>query len=85
MQKEPRKWQELGWNGCLPKQKNKWQPLDRWGKQKKAISTVDSEKEEDERDNTDEQEQEGYDAMDVDGSGEEQLDRSDEDDGDMEF
>ena len=70
------------------KTKNKRQPPDRWGKQKKAISPVDSEEEDerelDEEDDSDEQEQEDYDAMDVDGSGEDQLDE-DEDDGDTEF
>jgi hypothetical protein len=71
------------------KTKNKWQPPDRWGKQKKAISPVDSEEEDerelDEGDDSDEQEQEDYDAMDVDGSGEDPLDDSDEDEdgGDM--
>jgi hypothetical protein len=67
------------------KTKNKGQPPDRWGKQKKTISPIDSEEEEDEGDNSDEQEQEDYDAMDVDGSGEDQLDDSDEDEGDMEY
>ena len=32
------------------KSKNKWLPPDRWGKQKKAISPLDSEEEEDEGD-----------------------------------
>ena len=73
------------------KTKNKRQPPNRQGKQKKAISPVDSEEEDDseldEGDNSDEQEQEDYDAMDVDGSGEDPLDDSDEDedDSDMEF
>ena len=71
------------------KTKNKWQPPNRWGKQKKAISPVDSEQEDEgepnEGDDSDEQEQEDYDAMDVDGSEQDQLYDSDEDDGDMEF
>ena len=71
------------------KTKNKWQPPNRWGKQKKAISPVDSEEEDegepDEGDDSDKQEQEDYDAMDVDGLKEDQLYDSDEDDGDMEF
>ena len=74
------------------KTKNKWQPSNRWGKQKKAISPIYSEEEDerelDEGDNSDKQEQEDYDAMDVDGSEEDQLhdsDEDDEDDGDMEF
>ena len=39
----------------------------------------------DERDNSDEQEWKDYNAIDVNGSGEDQLDGGDEDDGDMEF
>lgn len=71
------------------KTKNKQHTPNRWGKPKKAISPINNEEEDerelDEGDNSDEQEQEDYDAMNVDGLGEDQLDDSDEDDGDMAF
>ena len=78
MQKKPWKWKEIEWKGCLQKQKNKLQPPNRWGNQKQTISPLNSE-EDDEGDHSDEQEQEDYNAIDVDGLEEDQLDDSDED------
>ena len=70
------------------KTRNKRQPPERWGRQKKEISPVDME-EESEKDDSDELEEEDYDAMDVDGSGKEQPDDDSDDSGgdddDMEF
>ena len=75
------------------KSKNKRHPPDRWGKQKKKISPVDSEEEqekeqdedeweidEQEESNSEDQEETDYDAMQVDESEED----GDEDDYDME-
>ena len=70
------------------KTRNKRQPPERWGRQKKEISPVDMEGES-EKDDSDELEEEDYDAMDVDGSGKEQPDDDSDDSGgdddDMEF